>query len=854
MAQTKVKLISNGVITVDNLHTNHGITTDHIGEGSVLYYTDARVANYLTTNNYITTTDVASLETTTSLSLSASTLSYIDESGTTTNIDLSSLGYLTSFTETDPIYVASSWYTTTNNAANWDTAYSWGNHATQSYATQTYVNTAVANLVDTAPTTLDTLNELAAALGDDPNFATTVSTSIGTKWTQDNTKISNWDTAYGWGNHASAGYLTSYSETDTLATVTARGNISSGSLVVGSGTADILYVGGSDKIRINFDQVWTNTGNLHFQYSSAGNIDMNFGGGYTFSRTSLRAPIFYDSNNTGYYLDPNSNSKAVTFHLGNGSTFNAGSTYALQLSHNNRHLLALNYNNSANYPWLVNDTWNGGAALIVHFNGVGDRFFVNSGGHMQADGSSRAPIFYDSNDTGYYLDLNTSGSTPSLKVAGNIELTARSASWAEGIRINVPTAGSWGGVRFTRGAGPGNWALGYTGINSTDDLTFWSGTTNTIQLNLDHSANLVCIGSMRSPIFYDSNDTSYYVNPNGQSELSDITLGTRARWGRSRYHTNRQGYTSDQGYWTGTNGWGTSEGTWDNVWKGGFSGWDVWGENSAHPQGASYKHAQGIVSGQHYTDSSGSSAYGWMMVGAHNATENRYWLRGKWSTNTSGWVEMYTTGNMDAPNRSGTSYYQANTWIQLNGYHGLYAPSWNNAHFYPNNATYGSWRIAGSRNGWHGIHFDSNMTLMMNNTECGFHREGDGWYIYSSSKNLYSPGDVTAYWSDKRLKKNIKPINNGLEKTLALIPCEFEWNEKASTVNENLYDGKKEVSLIAQEVQEIIPDAVTENLSAKGDDEEKYLTIKYDKIVPYLIQAIKEQQKQIEELKQLINK
>ncbi len=49
------------------------------------------------------------------------------------------------------------------------------------YATQSYVTTAVANLVDAAPSTLDTLNELAAALGDDPNFATTIATSIGTK-------------------------------------------------------------------------------------------------------------------------------------------------------------------------------------------------------------------------------------------------------------------------------------------------------------------------------------------------------------------------------------------------------------------------------------------------------------------------------------------------------------------------------------------------------------------------------------------------------------------------------------------------------------------------------------------------
>jgi len=50
-----------------------------------------------------------------------------------------------------------------------------------SIATESYVTTAISNLVDSAPTTLDTLNELAAALGDDPNFATTVTNSLATK-------------------------------------------------------------------------------------------------------------------------------------------------------------------------------------------------------------------------------------------------------------------------------------------------------------------------------------------------------------------------------------------------------------------------------------------------------------------------------------------------------------------------------------------------------------------------------------------------------------------------------------------------------------------------------------------------
>lgn len=45
-----------------------------------------------------------------------------------------SAGYLTSYTETDPIYTASSWYSTTNNSTNWNTAFGWGNHATAGYA------------------------------------------------------------------------------------------------------------------------------------------------------------------------------------------------------------------------------------------------------------------------------------------------------------------------------------------------------------------------------------------------------------------------------------------------------------------------------------------------------------------------------------------------------------------------------------------------------------------------------------------------------------------------------------------------------------------------------------------------
>ena len=193
-----------------------GLNTSAYAEGTILYVSPT-VAGALTSTNPSGTGHVvqaaAVLRSHATEGVILVRLAHISELGELDGVAITSAStgqYLT--------YNGSSWVNTTLDTTNWDTAYSWGDHSVEGYltsasltgyATETYVNTQVTNLVDSAPTTLDTLNELAAALGDDPNFATTVSTSIGTKWTQDNTKISNWDTAYSWGDHASAGYLTS---------------------------------------------------------------------------------------------------------------------------------------------------------------------------------------------------------------------------------------------------------------------------------------------------------------------------------------------------------------------------------------------------------------------------------------------------------------------------------------------------------------------------------------------------------------------------------------------------------------------------------------------------------------------
>jgi len=88
---------------------------------------------------------------------------------------------------------------------------------------------------------------------------------------------------------------------------------------------------------------------------------------------------------------------------------------------------------------------------------------------------------------------------------------------------------------------------------------------------------------------------------------------------------------------------------------------------------------------------------------------------------------------------SGRNY--SNEWIEFGGYSGLYSPQ-NGAHFYPNNGTYGGWRSAGSRNGWHGIEFDSsngNTVLMIGSdgNTSGFHNNNSGWQFRWASGELH---------------------------------------------------------------------------------------------------------------------
>ena len=136
-----------------------------------------------------------------------------------------------------------------------------------------------------------------------------------------------------------------------------------------------------------------------------------------------------------------------------------------------------------------------------------------------------------------------------------------------------------------------------------------------------------------------------------------------------------------------------------------------------------------------------------------------------------------------------------------------------------------------------------------------------------SGNNLRVGGDIIAFASDKRLKENIVEIPNSIEKIKQLRGVTYDWKDSALNLGFETLRQHNEIGLIAQELEKVIPQAIerapfdnTDNKkiyvsgSRIDGETEPYKTIKMDKVVPLLIEGIKEQQKQIDELKELVTK
>ena len=108
----------------------------------------------------------------------------------------------------------------------------------------------------------------------------------------------------------------------------------------------------------------------------------------------------------------------------------------------------------------------------------------------------------------------------------------------------------------------------------------------------------------------------------------------------------------------------------------------------------------------------------------------------------------------------------------------------------------------------------------------------------TTAGNINAAGDITAFYtSDKRLKNNIKSITSALDKIEVINGVEYDWNTELQD-NHAGHD----VGVIAQEIEHVLPEAVTTR-------KDGYKAVNYDKVIPLLLQAIKELKAEVQLLK-----
>jgi len=188
-----------------------------------------------------------------------------------------------------------------------------------------------------------------------------------------------------------------------------------------------------------------------------------------------------------------------------------------------------------------------------------------------------------------------------------------------------------------------------------------------------------------------------------------------------------------------------------------------------------------------------------------------------------------------------------------------------NGYFQPVTGSYGSIQIdGGAHNGYEGYSIGGRAVFMHNNgNSTGIYNDVNNHWLFLGVHNSYTrmyhngsskvettstgvtvTGDLNST-SDIRYKKNIETIDNALDKVQSLKGVTFDWDNDAFPETE---DNKKPefteraTGVIAQDVEKVLPEAVREN-------EDGFKNVAYGNMVGLLIQAIKEQQTQIDELK-----
>jgi hypothetical protein len=351
--------------------------------------------------------------------------------------------------ESDPIYTASSWYTTTNNSANWDTAYGWGNHASAGYLTAESqelswdINGKTLSITPGNTITLDGLASITEVEG--------------------------------------YGYITGYTETDTLDSVTDRGATTSNDVTVGGLTA--------------------NGDTITFLNESAGNKNINI-------RKRFDASSFINwirSSNTDAYMGVDA---SENFQIGYASS---GLNRSLIFTSNNSEVIRFDVSGNVGIG-----TTNPSYALDI------ERTTGEVAIQLQArDNSSNTAIYFGDNgdaDVGSliynqgsnYMSFTTNaGERMRITSGGNVGIGTTSP----GAKLDVVNSGNEI-ARFKSSA------------TGSPYVSFWQDTTRRSYLQQLNSVNVLAIASEYGPITFYTDSTGAEVERMRIDASGNVGIGT----------------------------------------------------------------------------------------------------------------------------------------------------------------------------------------------------------------------------------------------------------------------------------------------------------------------------------------
>jgi hypothetical protein len=615
--------------------------------------------------------------------------------------------------------------------------------------------------------------------------------------------------------------------------------------------------------------------------------------GYAYNNTSMRSPIFYDNNNTAYYVDPASTSNLGGLQL-NGTLDVRDSNAQFWRSTNGAYQRVDTRTEATSFSrahWYGVDSsggtsnfrhaWYDGAAYFNVTAASSQITFERTAGNtaVYSAGDFRAPIFYDSNNTAYYVDAASTSNLNALTIASGEVLgaavTFNNMNQVHGQQTDFNAITNFG-VRYVQGStnGPGisgatqyygfslglgsnypysdfgsqfYWPRTPVGGNPYPSVRFresstWGAWSKIYAgwADAPSGATFTATGDFRAPIFYDSNNTAYYVDPAGTSNMSTATINTiytdtvnsavvndplelcYLRGNEVRIGPGGGNLPIIAGEYTRyAAGVGFLSGRYGSVETNSTTG-PIYCISTGY---APTSTTLGSMYGIGYADGASAGVYsgaGWGMYVAA-AGVARVFLDGNsgiafinGSARAPIFYDLNDTGYYVDPNTTATSFRgrgqiflgpnSSSRYLRLGGDGGATDHS-----------------TVSTSNG--NLHIDA---------QSGFNLYL-AWYNTSTVNvggALYANGNITAY-SDRRVKDNVETIPDALNKLSAIRGVTYTRTDLDD--KERRYAG-----VIAQEIEAVLPEAVFEAHDRKSVD--------YNATIGLLIEAIKELENKVKAL------